>query len=52
MTDATLLSCGRYPPYAQIPHASHWRDDLPQEISRLALTLAIAIIKGLKSVKQ
>lgn len=35
MTAALLTSWGRYPPYAQTPHASHWRGDLTRDISRL-----------------
>lgn len=38
MTAATLTSWGCYPPYAQTPHASHWRGDLSDDLSRLVRT--------------
>ena len=33
MTAAPLSSFGRYPPFAQVPHACHWRDALPRQLA-------------------
>jgi FAD/FMN-containing dehydrogenase len=32
----TVASWGRYPSYPQLPHASHWRADIPRDVAQLA----------------